>query len=229
MRMIGFIASAFLAIQAAAGSTISYTGDLASPEDSSVQITVTMATDGTLDLQTYGFGGGTNAASEVIDAGGFDSFVGVFAGTGDSATFIDGASDILGNSTISACPPAGTFNIGGGEVCGDIALSETLTAGTYTVLLTDGGYIPYAIFESSGQLGDGFTDLTGGAFQTCNTVGSETTFINDSAAWALDITTPDKSPTVPEPGGPCAFVIALIAWGAAHQRFTKFRIGKLNY
>jgi hypothetical protein len=201
---------------------------LASPEDSSAQITVTMATDGTLDLQTFGFGGGTNAAADVIDPGGFDSFVGVFAGVGDTAVLIDGASDILGNDDIAACPPAGMVAIGGGEVCGDIALSETLTAGTYTVLLTDGSYIPDAMFEIDGTLGGGFTDLTGGAFQTCNTVGPETTCINDTAAWALDITTPDKSPTAAEPGGPWALVIALIAWGAAHQRFTRFKVGKLN-
>jgi hypothetical protein len=194
--------AALLAAQAAFADTTSYTGTLASPEDY-FTVTVTMPVSGTLDLQTWGFGGGTNAASQVIPAGGFDSFVGVFAGTGPTATYIDGASDILG-SYGAGCPPAGTVNIGGGAVCGDITLSESLTAGTYTVLLSDAGYIPNAVFSSTGgTLGDDFTDFTGGAFQTCNTVGDNITCANDTANWALDITTPkgEALSAVPEPGG----------------------------
>ena len=217
MRASGFILAAFLAIQAASGGTISYTGTLVSPEDASTVITVTLASGGTLVLQTYGFGGGTNAASEVIAPGGFDPFVSVFAGTGDTATFIDGTSDVMTNYS-PGCPPAGTVNIGG-EVCGDVALSETLATGTYTVLVTDGSNIPSAIFETAGTLGDGFTDFTGGVFRTCNTVGSDTTCVNDTANWALDITTPGPTTTTaPEPGGFGAIGLALIAWSVAWRR-----------
>jgi hypothetical protein len=217
MRTGSFVLAAFLAAQVACASTVSYTGTLASPEDSTTQITVTMATAGTLGLQTWGFGGGTNAADAVIPAGGFDPFVGVFSGTGDSATYIDGAADVLG-SYGAGCPPAGMVNIGG-EVCGDITLSESLAAGTYTVLLTDADYLPAAVFVTGGLLGDGFVDLTGGAFQTCNVVGSDTTCITPTADWALDITSPDSAPPpVPEPAGLWLFGIPLIAWGAASQR-----------
>lgn len=205
MRIGIFGLAALLAAQAAFADTTSYTGTLASPEDY-FTVTVTMPVDGTLDLQTWGFGGGTNAASVGIPAGGFDSFVGVFAGTGPTATFIDGASDILG-SYGAGCPPAGTVNIGG-AVCGDITLAESLTAGTYTVLLTDANYLPYAVFgDNNGELGDlqadGFFDLTGGAFQTCNMVGDNNTCVNDTANYALDITTPkgEAPSAVPEPGG----------------------------
>jgi len=184
--------AALLAAQAAFADTTSYTGTLASPEDT-FTVTVTMPVDGTLGLQTWGFGGGTNAASQVIPAGGFDSFVGVFAGTGPTATFIDGASDILG-SYGAGCPPAGTVNIGGGAVCGDITLSESLTAGTYTVLLSDTGYLPSAVFETNGALGDGFVDLTPGIFQTCNMVNDNSYCANDTANYALDITTRMRVP-----------------------------------
>lgn len=213
MRASGFILAAFLAIPAASGSTISYIGTLASPDDASTVITVTLASGGTLGLQTYGFGGGTNAASEVIPAGGFDPFVGVFAGTGSGATFIDGTSDALSNYS-PGCPPAGMVNIGG-LVCGDVTLSETLAAGTYTILLTGGEYIPNAVFETAGTLGDGFTDFTGGAFQTCNTTGSGTECVTPTANWALDITTPGSTTTTPEPGGGGAIGLALIAWSVA--------------
>ena len=210
--------AALLAAQIAFADTTSYTGTLASPEDY-FTATVTMPVDGTMGLQTWGFGGGTNAASQLIPAGGFDSFVGVFAGTGSTATYIDGASDLLG-SYGAGCPPAGTVNIGG-AVCGDITLAESLTAGTYTVLLSDAGYIPAAVFETSGELGDGFYDFTGGAFQTCNTVGNNITCANDTANWALDITTPaapEAPSVVPEPGGLWTFGPLLFLCSATIRR-----------
>jgi hypothetical protein len=213
MRANGFLVAACFAMQAVAG-TVSYTGTLASSTDSTTQITVTLADPGTLGLQTWGFGGGTNAASAVIPAGGFDPFVGVFAGTGNTAIFIDGTSDILTNYT-AGCPPAGTVDIGG-QTCGDVAMSLSLAAGTYTVLLTDGPYIPNAVFETGGTLGDGFTDFTGGVFQTCNTTVAGTTCITPTANWALDITTPDT--TAPEPGGLWLLGTGLIVLGAAYRR-----------
>jgi hypothetical protein len=186
---------------AAAGfaDTASYTGTLAGPEDS-FTTTVNVAGDGTVTLQTYGFGGGVNGAGSTIAAGGFDPFVGLFSGTGDGAVFVDGTSDILTNYT-PGCPPAGTVTIGSvAGQCGDVNLQFTgLAAGTYTVVLSDGAYLPAALFEDpGGVLGDGFFDLTGGVFQTCDTNGDCN---DDTADWALDITTSGMSaaPPVPEP------------------------------
>src|SRR5260370_8795156 len=88
MRACGFFVVAYVAIQAASGATISYTGTLASSRDISTTITVNLASAGNLALQTWGFGGGTNAASVVIPAGGIDPFVGVFWGTGSTTTCI---------------------------------------------------------------------------------------------------------------------------------------------
>ena len=221
MRASGFLVAAYVAIQAASGATISYTGTLASPSDTSTTITVNLASAGNLALQTWGFGGGTNAASFVIPAGGFDPFVGVFAGTGSTATFIDGTSDDLSNyGAFQGCPPAGTVDIGG-AVCGDVTMLFSLAAGTYTVLLTDGGYIPTAVFETNGTLGDGFTDFTGGAFQTCN----GTDCITPTANWALDITTPDNTASAPEPGGiwVCGVGLMLLAAASRRQRLTRLQ------
>ena len=50
---------------AAHASTMSYTGTLPSPEDF-VDFTVTLVSPGTVTLQTYGFGGGTNAAETLF-------------------------------------------------------------------------------------------------------------------------------------------------------------------
>lgn len=201
----------------ATADTVSYTGALTSPEDStSGAITITLAEPGTVGLQTYGFGGGTNAAGAVISAGGFDPFVGVFQGTGSTALFINGTSDILTNyGSFMGCPAAGEVDIGG-LLCGDVTMSLSLAAGTYTILLTDADYFPVAVDETSGTLGDGFFDLTPGAFplQTCN----GTDCVNDTANWALDITTPSGIAAVPEPAALPVSGIAVLALTAAYGR-----------
>ena len=222
-RAAAVIAVAASALASASAETFSYTGTLANPEDT-VLIDLTLASGGSVTLQTYGFGGGTNGAGTVIPSGGFDPFVGLFSGTGPNALFINGTSDIL--TTYSpGCPPAGTIAIGSvpGQ-CGDVNLQfPTLSAGTYTVLLTDGDYIPNAVFEASpGLLGDGYADLTGGVFQTC----FDTNDCNaDTANWALDITTAGESggpSPVPEP--PSADLAGLGIAFAAAWRWTSNRM-----
>lgn len=186
--------------------TISKSGTFTTPEDTET-VTLSLALSGSVTLQTYGFGGGTNAAGTVISPGGFDPFVGLFSGTGPTATLINGTSDILTNYT-GGCPPAGTVTVGSLQnQCGDVTLRfNGLAAGTYTVLLTDGEYIPNAVFETpGGQLGDGFTDLTAGAFQTCEDASDCNT---DSGAWALDITTAGSTVSTPEPGGAQMLLVA---------------------
>ncbi len=176
--------------------SLSFTGSLAS---SSSAFTLTFHVGGiggqTIDLQTWGFGGGTNAAGNSILPGGFDPFLALFAGLGSGATILTdglgnpfGTSDALSNfGSFQGCGPAGTASIGGGSVCGDISMSLVLLPGTYTLVLSDANFFANAVFDN-GTLGEGFTDFTGGAFQTCNTVGSSTTCANDTSNWAFDIT-----------------------------------------
>lgn len=196
-----------------AADTMSLTGTLASPEDT-VLIPIVLTSAGNMTLQTFGFGGGVNAAGTPIASGGFDPFVGLFSGTGDAAVFEDGTSDILTNYT-PGCPPAGTVMLGGSPACGDVNMQFTgLAAGTYTVLLSDGEYIPFATFEGpGGTLGDGFVDFTAGVFQTCDTNGDCN---DDTADWALDITTAGGTtpPPVPEPPSVELVLIATALAGA---------------
>jgi len=58
---------------------LSYTGSLATPEDV-FEVTFSLSSTQDIAIQTWGFGGGTNATSSLILPGGFDPFVGVFAG-----------------------------------------------------------------------------------------------------------------------------------------------------
>lgn len=223
MRGISVLIGTWIMGWATAGfaGTVSYTGTLASSADSFLT-TLNLASAGTVTLQTYGFGGGVNAAGTTIAAGGFDPFIGLFSGTGDGAVFINGTSDVLTNYTMG-CPPAGTAILGGSSTCGDVDLQFTgLTPGTYTVLLSDGAYIPAAVFESpGGLLGDGFVDLTGGVFQTCDTNGHCNT---DTANWALDVTAPDstKPPSpVPEPASVELVALAVTLAAARVYRRNK--------
>jgi len=196
---------AFGASAALADSSSSFVGTLASPEDF-FSVTVTIPSDTDLTLQTYGFGGGTNQAGTLIAPGGTDPFVGLFLGTGSSATFINGTSlDLSNYSSFIGCPPANSASNFGGTTCGDVTmLFSSLAAGTYTVLLSDGQFVPNAALGAGATFGDGFSDLTGGQF--CNiadfTNGVETDCPNTSGAYALDLIT-NGSPimTSPEPSG----------------------------
>jgi hypothetical protein len=203
------------AIQAAS----SYTGALASSTDV-VDVTFTLGSPATIGLQTWGFGGGMNAAGDVILAGGTDPFLGIFSGTGASATILtDGSGNPYGtsldlanygNPSFLGCPPAGAPVIGGSAQCGDITMSVALGAGTYTVILTDGQYVPGAYYDN-GTLGEPFSDFTGGAF--CNVVINGVDCPNTSGNYAFDIT--GLPSAVPEPAtgalvGAAAVSLALI-------------------
>jgi hypothetical protein len=187
---------------------VSYTGTLSSSTDV-VEKTFTLSAPATIGLQTWSFGGGTNAAGAIISPGGTDPFLAIFSGTGAGATILtDGSGNPFGtsldvsnygNPDFLGCGPAGTPVIGGSPQCGDITMTlPLLAAGTYTVVFSDGEYQANAVF-ANGTLGEGFSDLTGGQF--CNIL------INGAAcpdplggAYAFDITgLPAATATVPEP------------------------------
>ncbi|HUJ30122.1 MAG TPA: DVUA0089 family protein [Candidatus Acidoferrum sp.] len=174
----------------------SYTGTLAAPDnasgtfdstDSFIQ-SITLASASDVTLQTYGFGGGVNQAGDTIASGGFDPFVGFFSGTGDGTIFLDGTSAIL-NFT-PGCPPAGTLSGFGDTPCGDVTFTMELAAGTYTILLSDGQFIPAAAFGAGTTLGDGAVDLAVGF---CDNLVDPGPGPGCSGDWALDVITTDAT------------------------------------
>jgi hypothetical protein len=230
MKKLQLLATLFavaLGATAVHAGTISLTGTLSSPE-SFVEFTVTLLNPGTVDLQTYGFGGGTNAAGALISLGGTDPFLAIFSGTGSGATIVTDGSAIpqpygtsLSQSNYGApdfvgCGPANTESIGGSPVCGDITMTiPSLAAGTYTVLLSDGQYVANAVGDN-GTLGEGFADFTGGTF--CNIDINGVACPNDLGAYALDITTPPTVSSVPEPGTLGLFASGLTGLGFLCRR-----------
>jgi PEP-CTERM motif len=206
----------------------SYTGTLSSSADT-YTLTLSVSAPEDVTIQTYGFGGGTNANGDTIAPGGFDPFLGLFSGTGSGATMLTdstgnpfGTSDALSNfSSFAGCPPAGTQDIGG-ALCGDITMSLELGPGDYTLLLSDGLYIPNAVFDN-GTLGEGFTDFTGGAFQTCNVDPSgNVTCADDTANWAFDIASRPATVSTPEPSSLFLLGVGLLAlaWMARKRATT---------
>jgi len=194
------IYAAYLLLSAPANcatASLSLTGSLPSPQ-SAIQQTFTLDAPATLQIVTWSFGGGTNAAGQVIPPGGFDPLVALFSGPPGAPSIILNAAnpaadaDTLTNF-VGNCPPAGTVMIGtgvGSVVCGDDALVLPLAAGTYTLVVTDANYIPSAVDPgppSFSLLSDGFLDLTGGVFQTCNTTSDGTTCITPANRFAVDI------------------------------------------
>jgi hypothetical protein len=193
---------------------LSYTGALSTPQ-SVFEATFTLTSSDTVTFQTWGFGGGTNAAGAVIPAGGFDPMISLFAGSGPTATIVtDGLgdavadSDILGNppfSPVGNCPPAGTVTIGtgtGSALCGDDYMQANLTAGLYTLVLSTAENFPNAVNPGAPAyftIGDGFTDFSDGAtgfgtgsslpYQTCNFTSDQPdgVCIDPDANYAVDI------------------------------------------
>lgn len=192
----------FLPASAVCSTSLSYTGNLATPEDV-FEVTFSLSSAQNVAIETWSFGGGTNAAGTAISGGGFDPMVSLFSGAGPSATIVSVAgspaadADTLSNppfSFVGNCPPAGMVTIGtgtGSSVCGDVNLQlSALAPGVYTLVLTDANYVPSAVNPgppSSEHLSDGFSDLTGGVFQTCNTTSNGTTCITPTSHFAVDI------------------------------------------
>jgi hypothetical protein len=145
----------------ASGSSVSFTGTLATPE-SVFETTFSVPSSGTVAFQTWGFGGGTNAGGQVVPSGGFDPLIALFSGPVTTATIsVDGSGNPLADadnllnppwSYVGNCPPAGTVAIGSDNDCGDDFMQVVLAAGTYTLPLTDANYIPNAIYDNGAFL-----------------------------------------------------------------------------
>lgn len=169
-------ASALFAASPGQAATLSVQGTLvlsAGAANDSYTYVFVVGTPSTVNLQSYGYGGGLNAAGSSIAAGGFDAYFSVFSGTGSTATFLASSDD--GN-----CPP-GASSAG---LCRDPSLSLSLGAGYYTLVVSSFANGSIAENFGSGTLADGFTGL--GNYDTSRT-----------SNFAFDISGVATSPGVP--------------------------------
>jgi hypothetical protein len=183
--------------QAQAGSSTAacFSGNFTQDNDVVLQ-TFTLTASSDVSIQTFGYGGGTDACGNVIPAGGFDPVLSLFGPTGELITFNDdrdGAFDpntfLALDSLITACEVPNYQGIL------DCSGPGPLAPGTYTVALTQSENLPL------GNLGDGFRYTGGNPFftedfgcqdgQFCDAFGDDR-----SSAYAFSIL---ATAEVPEP------------------------------
>jgi hypothetical protein len=190
--ILAFGSALLLSVGAVRADVISITGSLATADDVYTKI-FTLTQVSKVTIQSWGYGGGTNASNVVIPSGGFDPSVALFLGSGPSAILFDFNDD-------GTCPP-GSFDIVTGG-CLDSNLMETgLLPSTYTLTLTVSPNFP-----NGPTLADGFTG--GGDF--VDVFGDSRT-----SNFAVDIITTPAVAAVPEPntlslvGTLCAILLAI--------------------
>lgn len=191
--------AAALCAQAAIAQTRSFQGQLDPDNPNAVAlIEFETSANASLNIQTWSFGGGVNAAGAVIAAGGFDPYASLFAGWGATASFVASNDDGI-------CPPATAS-----PLCADSTLTRAaLPAGRYTLALGLPGNFSFAENLGSGNLGDGFIGLAaswsdGACSATC------------TGRYAVDI---GSAALVPEPSA--AGLLALGLLGLAWHRRTR--------
>jgi hypothetical protein len=131
------VAFAPASLQAA---SITLTGTFA--QDDTVQVfDVVVATGGTVDFRSYGYGGGSTATGQTVAAGGFDTVLTLFSSTGAFLTENDDGTDVAPDPLT--------------EQAFDARITTNLLPGQYILALTQ-----YDNFATGATLNDGF-DETG--------------------------------------------------------------------
>lgn len=208
IRMVAMVAALVLASAGScfadlmsvtfAGSSVSLTGQLLTdglPDANAVQL-FSFAVTGpdTITLQSWSYGGGTNAAGQAIAPGGFLLDLALFGP-------VPGNPLLWDSQQTWTCPPG---NADGNGICGDVSAMVALDAGTYTLAIMADPNYPLL------SLSDGFNG--GGSFIRYD--GEQLT-----PFFAVDITGSNLETTaVPEPG-----TLGLLAAGAAAMFRRKHR------
>lgn len=193
----------------ASASNFSFQGTF--PQDNTVQLfNFALLSPGTVTLQTFGYGGGTNANGDTILAGGFESVLQVYnaLGTAIGGTLLPGPDP--------TCSPR-TPDPARSNFCQDVFGQISLATGNYILALTQNANLP------NGDLSDGFFYVDIVPDPTFNKGFHGSFGLPGNGNFAVDIVGVDSaSPvgSVPEPGSMLLGFTALLALGLRARRLA---------
>lgn len=165
-----------LATAPAQAANFSFTGNFSQDDDVKL-ISFTLSSGATVDLRTWHYDGGLNAAGVMIPAGGFDPILSLFDATGALLLFND---DRLSGQL-------------------DSQIQTTLGAGTYTLALTQFNNMAVGPNLSNGFTRQGQPAFTGSGLATNCGGGMFFNFecSQRTSFWAVDVK--NVTSAVPEP------------------------------
>jgi hypothetical protein len=210
MKKFLFLFASVAALTTLQAGNFSFTGTFLT--DDQVQLfNFTLTSPETVSFQTWGYGGGTNAADQVIPPGGFESLLTWF---GSDGSYINNSSSCgAGNSYLDACLDAS------GQV--------DLPVGAFTLALTQEGNDANCEAGSPGDLGCGFSQQGNGDYTPGTTGDPDCTAFcgtfdtQEDGNWAVDILNVSSASATPEPVTVLLAGCGLALIGLAKRRFNR--------
>lgn len=183
---IAFVLGVILSLPGARANNVSFTG-VFSQDDNVRLFGFMLNAPGTAVLKTWSYGGGVDAAGQLIPSGGFATDLALFSGSGSLIDF----------TTAGSCPPQNLDPVTG--LCGDAVLSANLAPGNYVAALTEFFNIPNGLKLSNGFLEDGQGNFTGPAL--CGVTGGfyDVGCNKRTGNFELDLMGVTSAVAVPEP------------------------------
>ncbi len=215
IRKPGLFAILFLTVSvcliagSAYAASFSFVGSI--PQDDYVQLfNFSISAPTVVIARTWSFAGGTNAAGQVISAGGFSPVLSLFDATGSQDLLQLDWSGGQGAGPRAIDPISG--------YAWDSYMSPSLNAGSYILALSEDDNVP-----NGPTFADGFSRTGQGNFTGPNFTGQPGSFIlvdgsQRTNGWAVDIIGADSA-EVPEPSS----LITLCFGGMAALAFPRRR------